>query len=113
MKRSVDSFCFFLGLVLVFATDFVRTNTGKLLVRMGFILVLVSLGVKLFSMDNIENDFKTESLSFWETQGLGYVLLLLAAIVAYNTFLRPLIKEMSRKGYQIGRSHHSFEWLSK
>jgi hypothetical protein len=33
--------------------------------------------------------------------------------VAYNTFLRPLIKEMSRKGYQIGRSHHSFEWLSK
>ena len=96
-----------MGLVLVFATDFVRTNTGKLLIRMGFILVLVSLGVKLFSMDNIENDFKTDSLSFWETQGAGYVLLLLAAIVVTNTFLRPLIKEMSKKGYYLHRSNHS------
>jgi uncharacterized membrane protein YcjF (UPF0283 family) len=109
MKRAIDVICFAIGFTIIALTDFVRTQSGKLLIRMGFILVLVSLGVELFSMDNIENDFKTSGASFWETQGAGYVLLLLAAIVVFNTFLRPLIKELNKKGYQIGRSHHSFE----
>ena len=102
MKNVLNAVCLALGMLILWTTDILGTKTGQLIFRLTLSAGLIYTGVTLARHDSISRDVYTNSASFWETAGIGFVLVFMGLLILTNTLVRPLGRELARKGYYLG-----------